>query len=92
MINKTALVIVAALVASPLTAVLAPSAADARPDDDHVNCNQKFMYYDNGKCLDARNTPSDFWVFTTRNAGDFMMKKSNPCEGLDPRLCALDVD
>jgi putative ABC transport system substrate-binding protein len=39
MFNKTALAIVATLVANPLTAVLAPGAADVRPGNGHSNCN-----------------------------------------------------
>jgi hypothetical protein len=68
MINKTALIIVATLFASPLTAVLAPCAPDARPGNGHFNCNQELMYYHNGKCMDARDKPGNLWVFPTRNA------------------------
>jgi hypothetical protein len=70
-----------------LTAVLAPSAADVGRGNGHFDCNLEFMYHEDGKCLNARDKPSDFWVFQTRNAGDFVIKKSKPCDGLDPGLC-----
>jgi hypothetical protein len=81
MINKTALAIVATLV------VLAPRAADARPGNGNSNCNHEFMYYHNGKCLDARNKPDDSWAAPSFNGGSMRMKKSNPCDGLDLGLC-----
>jgi hypothetical protein len=87
MIKKTTLAIVAALVASPLTAVLAPRTADARPGNGHSNCNQEYMYYHDGKCLDARNKPDDWLVFDFNQTPGIKMKKSNPCESLDPGLC-----
>jgi hypothetical protein len=88
MIKKTTLAIVAAVVAGPLIAILAPSTADARlPPNDHSNCNLKFMYYHNGESLDARDKPDDFIEIPTSNAGNIMMKKSNPCDGLDSGLC-----
>jgi hypothetical protein len=77
MINKTALTIVATLV------VLAPRAADARLGNGNSNCNHEFMYYYNGKCLDAGNKPDDFWEASSFSGGTMRVKKSNPCEGLD---------
>jgi hypothetical protein len=88
MIKKTTLAIVAVVVAGPLIAVLAPSTADARlPPNGHSNCNHEFMFYKIGKCLDARDKPDDYWEVPYSNLPSQWVKKSNPCDGLDPGLC-----
>jgi hypothetical protein len=74
------------------SALVLPEPSLAIGRNGHLECiGHVYMFYRNGKCLDARDRPGDVWIASSFNGGDMEVKKSRPCDGLI-RVCVRTID